>query len=301
MEVTCRTVQGRFLLKPSKKLKRIVIGVLGRAQRLYSVEIHAFVFLSNHYHLLVSVEDALQMQMARFMNYLNSDVAREVGRMHRWKERFWGRRYQAIIVSDEEAAQVDRLRYVLSHGCKEGLVGRPEDWPGAQCVRALTRGEPLEGVWIDRTKQYGDRLLGKEPPSVEFERRELVQLDPLPCWRHLPTETYRSRIRELVKSIEVETRKLHSRGGTKPLGVRTVSSHNPHHRPRKLKKAVAPLCHAATRSARTELFKAYAWFVFAYREAVERLRRGAPDPRFPLSSFPPGLPFVGRVSDPAPG
>ena len=80
VEVTCRTVQGRFLLKPTEELKAIVIGVMARAQELYPVEIHAFVFPSNHYHLLLSVEDALQL--ARFMNYLNSNLAREAGRLH---------------------------------------------------------------------------------------------------------------------------------------------------------------------------------------------------------------------------
>jgi hypothetical protein len=49
VEVTCRTIQGRFLLKPSDELREIVIGTLSRAQRLYPVDIHAFVFMSNHY------------------------------------------------------------------------------------------------------------------------------------------------------------------------------------------------------------------------------------------------------------
>ena len=96
VEVTCRTVQGRFLLRPTSKLCSLVIGVLARARRIYSVELHAFVFLSNHYHLLLTVENA--EQLARFMNYLNSNLAREGGRLHQWREKFWGRRYQAIVI-----------------------------------------------------------------------------------------------------------------------------------------------------------------------------------------------------------
>ena len=93
VEVTCRTMQCRFLLKPSDDLKSIIIGVLARAQRLYPVELHTFVFLSNHYHRLLSVDDA--PRLARFMNFLNSNLAREAGRVHRWREKFWGRRYGA--------------------------------------------------------------------------------------------------------------------------------------------------------------------------------------------------------------
>jgi hypothetical protein len=39
----------------------------------------------------------------------------------------------AIVVSDEEAAQVGRLRYILAHGVKENLVERVLDWPGVHC------------------------------------------------------------------------------------------------------------------------------------------------------------------------
>jgi hypothetical protein len=61
VEVTCRTVQGRHLLRPSRQLNEVLAGVLGRAQRLYSITICAFVFLSSHYHLLLDVEDAHQL------------------------------------------------------------------------------------------------------------------------------------------------------------------------------------------------------------------------------------------------
>jgi hypothetical protein len=44
VEVTTRTVQGRLLMVPEPTLNRSILGVLGRAQRLYPVQIHAYVF-----------------------------------------------------------------------------------------------------------------------------------------------------------------------------------------------------------------------------------------------------------------
>ncbi len=79
VEVTSRTLQGRHLLRPSRKLNRMILGVLGRAQRKYPVDVHAFAFLSNHYHLLLSVPDA--KRLAEFMNFLNGNLAREAGRL----------------------------------------------------------------------------------------------------------------------------------------------------------------------------------------------------------------------------
>ncbi|HXE99212.1 MAG TPA: transposase, partial [Solirubrobacterales bacterium] len=149
VEVTCRTLHGRFLLRPSSELNSLIIGILARAQRLYSVRVCAFAFLSNHFHLLLSVDDA--QQLARFMGYLNSNLAREAGRLANWRERFWSRRYDSILVTDEDRAQVQRLKYVLSQGCKEGLVRRPQDWPGVHSVRAMLGEETLEGLWFDRS------------------------------------------------------------------------------------------------------------------------------------------------------
>ena len=65
VEITCRTLQGRHLLRPSKKLRSITHGVLAKALERYPVELHAFVFLSNHYHLLVTTPSA--QVLARFM------------------------------------------------------------------------------------------------------------------------------------------------------------------------------------------------------------------------------------------
>jgi hypothetical protein len=64
------------------------------------------------------------------MQYVNSNIAREVGDLVGWSGPFWARRYTAIVTSNEEAAQVERFRYILSHGVKENLVERVLDWPG---------------------------------------------------------------------------------------------------------------------------------------------------------------------------
>jgi hypothetical protein len=89
----------------------------------------------------------------------------EAGRLAHWREKFWSRRYQAIPVSEEEAAQVERLRYILAHGCKEAFVERLRDWPGVSAVGALLEEEPLQGYWFDRTREHAGRRRG-----LAFER-----------------------------------------------------------------------------------------------------------------------------------
>ncbi|MEZ5332316.1 MAG: transposase [Thermoanaerobaculia bacterium] len=130
VEVTVTTVQRRFLLRPSRDLVEITYGLVARAARLYPVDVVDFVVLSNHMHLLLVARDS--EALSEFMGYLDGNLAKEAGRLHDWREKFWGRRFQSVPVTDEEEAQVARLRYVLEHGCKEGLVRSPLDWPGAR-------------------------------------------------------------------------------------------------------------------------------------------------------------------------
>jgi|SRR5215203_1986480 len=139
VHVTCRTIQSRFLLRPSPALNQIVVGVLGRAQRMYQVPCHDLVVMSNHWHGLFSVKDA--NQLALFMGFVDSNLAREVGRLVDWPDKVWARRYHSIVVSNEEMAQAERFRYLLSHGVKEGLVGRVTEWPGVHAIRELLEGK----------------------------------------------------------------------------------------------------------------------------------------------------------------
>jgi REP element-mobilizing transposase RayT len=291
VEVTCRTVQGRFLLSPSTELNEIILGVLGRAQRLYPVGICGYVFLSNHYHLLLEVDDA--RQLSDFMGYFNSNLAREIARHTGWTDKIWARRYQAIPVSEEEAAQVTRLTYVLSHGTKEGLVRKPEEWPGVHCVKPLLAGEPVvEGLWFDRTREYNARLRGETFERRKYSNVETVILSPLPCWKHLSPEAYRDRIADLVRVIEQQAQEAREAAGLEPLGVQAIRAQKPQDRPARPKKSPAPLFHAFKKKTRRALWEAYSWFVAEFRESAEELKAGDRMARFPVGSFPPHLPFV---------
>jgi REP element-mobilizing transposase RayT len=290
VEVTCRTLQSRLLLCPQGHLNAIVRGALARAARLFEVDVCAGVFLSNHYHLLVWVRDA--KQLAGFMGHLNTKLAYEAGRIADWTEKFWSRRYEAIVVSEEEAAQVGRLHYLLSHGSKEGLVERPQDWPGVHCVHSLLTGDPLTGLWYDRTREARARRRGAESDPLRFVEAESLTLAPLPCWSHLPAEVYRHRIAEMVAQIEAAAAAHREATGLQPPGAETIRSQHPHARPLRTKKSPAPLFHAASKAVRQELRQAYAWFVRAFRAASERLRQGDDTVEFPPGSFPPGRPFV---------
>ncbi len=244
-------------------------------------------FASSHYHLLLDVDNA--RQLSRFMCYVGSNIAREAGRLHRWPEKIWSRRYQAIVVSNEDEAQIERLKYLLANGCKEGLVARPQDWPGVHVARALIQGEDLEGLWFDRTQEYAARNRGETFDRLKYASVETLHLSPLPCWKHLPAEVWRGRALDLIHEIVEEAAARRARTGSEPLGAAAILGRHPHDRPKNPKRSPAPLFHALSAGVRRELWEAYRLFVAAFRQAAEKLRAGDRNAVFPLGSFPSGV------------
>ena len=253
VEVTVRTIQGRYLLRPDPRgrVNETVIGVLGRAQKLNSMSVIDVSVLSSHAHLLLFAEDA--QQLASFMGHVQTNLSKELGRLHRWPGRLWDRRYRAILVSDEEEAQVARLKHLLSAGVKEQLVERAIEWPGVNGARALTRDHELRGWWFDRTRGFAAK-----------------------------------DIREIEREARVERRAT----GTESRGAEALTATDPHHRPEHLDRSPASQFHARRKEVHRALWEMYAWVVAVYREAAERLRNGDRGARFPEGTFPPGLPFV---------
>jgi REP element-mobilizing transposase RayT len=288
--ITCRTVQGRFLLRPGPALNDIILGALGRCQRTHDLTLCAVTALSSHFHLLAVVEDT--RQIAGFMRDFKSKLAREVNRLTRWQGPVFARRYDMAVVTEEEGAQIERLAYILSNGVKEDLVEHARDWPGVQSVRALLDGEPLTGHWFERTREYAARNQRQPFERLRFATEETVILSPIPCWADLAPNQYRARVAALVDSIEEDAALRRQETDRSVLGVEAILAKDPLHRPATLANSPAPLLHAFSKAARRAFYEAYSWFVSLFRDAAEKLKAGDRTALFPAGSFPPGLPFV---------
>lgn len=296
VEVSTRCMQARYLLRPSTKLNSLFLGVLARAVEGTGIRVHMVAVLSNHYHLLMTVPSA--GQLSRCMRFLNGNLARELGRLHRWRGRFWASRYHLSLVDGDAKTQIARLCYLLKQGCKEGLVWKPTEWPGVHGAEALIRGVPLVGTWVSwrgvwRARNRRDADCRPESYTETLE----LDLHPLPCWSHLPDAEWRTRVADLIGAIESETREMHKTAKTKPLGPTRIRRHNPHHRPDQAAWSPMPTIIARDRESLRSFRRALGAVVIAYREASRRLRAGDLTARFPVGTFPPNLPYLPTVAD----
>jgi hypothetical protein len=288
IEVTSRTIQGRLLLLPSREVNAVILGILGRALATHpGMFLHGFVILSNHFHMLLS---ALRLELlSSFVGFVKSNIARKVGKLHDWEGIFWAKRYEPIPVLDE-GAQIDRQRYILSHGCKEGLVADPLDWPGAKSAGVLLNGETLRGTWYDETAIYRARRAGKDVDREKYAIEYCVPITPLPCLSALSEQERQATYAEMRDDICASTHARIADTGKQPLGIERVLSMHPHSKPQASKRSPAPLCHAVSQEARTQYREEHRVFVDAYRRASEQFLSGNLCVEFPGCCFRPPLP-----------
>lgn len=292
VHVTSRTVEGRFLLRPGPRQKSLAIGCLHRALQGRDLHLHAVVIASNHVHLLLS--PASVEEMALFVGRFKRLLTLATQRLHGWRGSVFAQRYDAVVVSDEEEAQLRTLRYVLAHGAKEGVVLSPRDWPGVHSAATLADGVPLRGSWVRRKALWqARRRYGAAVDASDHCEAVDVELTPPPCWAGLGAAEVRRRARDLVASIEEEARSRHAEDGTAPRGAAAAQAVAVDMRPLdEPELAGCPRFHAWSRRARRELIEAFSLFIAAYRAASEALLVGETGPPFPVGCYPPGGPFV---------
>ena len=72
---------------PSLNLNFIVWGILARAQSMYGVQVCHFVIMSNHFHMLLVVQDP--EAVSDFLGYVKAEIAHAINRLQ-------GRRQKTI-------------------------------------------------------------------------------------------------------------------------------------------------------------------------------------------------------------
>ncbi len=286
LELTARTVWKQFLLRPSAALNARILAIIGRALALYAVDLHAFAVLSNHWHCLFTPRDAAAAR--DFARYVQAGLARAINDELGRQGPVWTRVGLTPVIGAE--AETARLRYVLAHGAKEGLVASPFDWPGVHAARALCGYETLVGEWLDRTRACklrhgGGKGGGRDPLPSEVTTSYPITFTPLPSWRHLDADQRVAHMRALVATIVVDARAKHPR----PMGVAAILAQDPADRPAHSKHGRAPICHADDELERRAFKDARRSFIDAHRTAWRCMRIARPA-RYPSHAFPAAVP-----------
>jgi len=96
--VTCRGNERRAIFRDDAD-RRKLLEQLAESQELYDVEVHAYVLMSNHFHLLVKIRQA---NLQRFMQRFNTSYTVYYNRKYHRSGHLYQGRYKAILVDADE-------------------------------------------------------------------------------------------------------------------------------------------------------------------------------------------------------
>lgn len=130
--ITRRTTHGTFLLRPSAEVRTCILYCLALAQRRAKVRIHAVIFLSNHYHIVVTDDAGL---LPDFTEELNKNITKALNVHHDRSENIWAANVQTNhleLVRPEDV--LNKTVYALANPVAAGLVSEGRKWPGVRLV-----------------------------------------------------------------------------------------------------------------------------------------------------------------------
>lgn len=126
-------------LAPTAEVQGLLRTLLAALTRTPHLQVHAFGSVATHLHILATPLHPLAIPVA--MREFKGTSARYLNRLQGCRGPLW-QPYHDTPVSREAFAQLARLRYVLRHGEKEGLVTNVLDSPFANSARQLLGLDP---------------------------------------------------------------------------------------------------------------------------------------------------------------
>ena len=104
---------------------KIFISELTKLNQLYGLQIHAFVLMSNHYHLIASCSK--KYNLGYVMRILQTRTSRSINRLSGRMNHVYGSRYRASLIGDE-FYYANALKYVYRNPVVAGLTDSVKDW-----------------------------------------------------------------------------------------------------------------------------------------------------------------------------
>lgn len=271
--LTRRCSERRFFLRPCEELFAHFLYILAVAAERYGVQVHVLTVLSNHYHLLAT--DPLG-ELPRFMQYVDSLVARATNRRIKRAENLWSAEasYNAVRHGSREDV-VAKAAYVLANPVAAGLVQHGHEWPGIR-----TAPEQLGNLRLTLKRPPGlFRDAGPTPESAE------LRLTLPSCFESV--DEFQRLVSRATSDLEAEHRRRAQAEQRSFLGCARILAQSPFARPTTVEPrgGLIPRVAASDPEIRAAEITRERAFRKAYREAWGDRQGGKRDVVFPAGTY----------------
>ncbi len=246
-------------MRPSAFINRILLYCLCRAAEQFEIRLHAFCFMSNHFHLILTDPE---VELPDFMHRLNLYIAKSMNAHLRRRENFWSPRYYSYTALEDDEAVLSEIIYVLMNPAAAGLVRSGDQWPGLR-----SRPDDVKGRHIVATRAgpFFSKL-SAAPDVAEFD-----MVRP-PIYEERSDEELAKLIRRKVEEHEAEARAEMAREGREFLGKKRILALSPLTQPESFEPLgkLNPRVAAKHRWRRIAAIERLTEFLRNYREALAR-------------------------------
>jgi len=263
--ITRRCSERRFFLRPDARVTHVFEYLLAVLATRYAIEVHAFVVMSNHYHLVITDTKG---RLPDFQRDLNSELARALNfYWNRW-ESFWAPESYSAVELLEDGDRISKMAYTLANPVKARLVTRARRWEGATSA-GMSFGRP-------RTIRRPEKFFGETMP--ETATLELTR----PACTKTDDASFDARLRQDVRRREDAA---NERGGV--MGMNNVMNQHwndspTSHEPRQV---LRPRVAGKNKWARIAALQRSAAWLAAYAAARLAFVGGERDVEFPYGTW----------------
>ena len=171
--VTARSNNKEWFYLPMLECWAVYEEILNRTADKYRTEIHAFVLMSNHFHLLISTPS---QNLPETMRYFMTETSREIGRrVGRINHIFGGRYRWSVLWGPADLAYV--YKYVYRNPIRASLCRKAEQYPYStlrkqielRCRIPITEG--YDRLWQLIPKTIEHRVDWLNRPAGKDEER----------------------------------------------------------------------------------------------------------------------------------
>jgi putative transposase len=193
--------------RPIFRIERDFLRFVGRFERIYErygVVIHAYILMTNHYHLLLETPRA---NLSTALHDLNTAYTNYFNRRHDRVGHLFQGRYRSIVV-EKDSYLLELSRYIHLNPVRAGMVKRPEAYRWSSYPCYLSSGFCPE--WLRREEILGQ--MDKSPVKGRRKYRQFVEeglnrkiRDPLRAVMGgiaLGGETFWEEVRERVQGLQ---------------------------------------------------------------------------------------------------
>lgn len=258
-------------------VEKVIMGILARAQGLYPVKLCAFVFMGNHYHLIITGHSK---HISPFMNYIQGNLALSVQRFipdyydgFVWEDRF---KEQVLVTSEDVIA---KMAYIYLNPVRARLTKKASEYPGVSSYNHLLNdNQNLLVKWIpvshlcslpERYKKKEDFQITKQLlKDTSYEELRIEPFAWFSCFKEqLNKESVKKKLFNYVSQEENNYK-------TPVLGVQALKNQNLRKAHKPKNKTPTPYIICYDKELRISEIDSYRDFCAICKKAWELIKKG---------------------------